>query len=357
MGCLCCLKKGNKTISEDQKKIDNDLTQKLCDSSNINRESDIKNSIKESQGTPSIENIKEKIDETNTDNEVIKIEETKTLMPYEIYLKDFLDEKIDNTEVFEKKWYNDLEKDKIIYSKRSIIAMLNKAFDPNNKDYKETHTKHPLFISIKSNGSFISEQFQVTKSIYIVNKNEVPKNTTIKMLARYMVNVKERNSWDTQLKSYKIIEGSEEGKEVKCIIHNWTKSPIFLVSERDIVEKRYDFFHDGAFYNYESSVNDDYYHLEEDVVRITDIICIQEIHEENDNFIFRNITQMDAKVSLPQAIINTTLSSKLTNFYKGIVDAVNKDFNEGKLIFEDNDGNIIENNTNEDNNIINVKEQ
>ena len=66
---------------------------------------------------------------------------------------------------------------------------------------------------------------------------------------------------------------------------------------------------------------------------------------------------MDAKVSLPQAIINTTLSSKLTNFYKGIVDAVNKDFNEGKLIFEDNDGNIIENNNIEDNNIINVKEQ
>ena len=121
-----------------------------------------------------MENEVKEVEETEEVEE--KVEETEELEENEKEAKDFLDEKIDNTEVFEKKWYNDLEKDKIIYSKRSIIAMLNKAFDPNNKDYKETHTKHPLFISIKSNGSFISDQFQVTKSIYIVNKNENTKD-------------------------------------------------------------------------------------------------------------------------------------------------------------------------------------
>ena len=86
------------------------------------------------------------------------------------------------------------------------------------------------------------------------------------------------------------------------------KSPMFLVSERDIVEKRYDFFYDGKFQTFESSVNDDYIPLIEKVTRINDIISIQQIIEENDNFVFRALTQMNAKVSLPQAIINTTLS-------------------------------------------------
>ena len=164
------------------------------------------------------------------------------------------------------------------------------------------------------------------------------------MIAKYMLNTKERNSWDPQFKLYKVIEGSEEGKEVKCILHNWMKSPMFLVSERDIVEKRFDFFYEGKFYSYESSVNDDYIPLEENVTRINDIICVQSISEENDNIVFRAITQMDAKVSLPQAIINTTLSGKLSDFYKGIINGINKDYEEGNLVFEDNEGNIIENN-------------
>ena len=39
-------------------------------------------------------------------------------MPYELILKGHLDEKIDNIEIFDKKWYSALEKNKIIYSKR-----------------------------------------------------------------------------------------------------------------------------------------------------------------------------------------------------------------------------------------------
>ena len=80
---------------------------------------------------------------------------------------------------------------------------------------------------------------------------------------------------DIQFKLYEVIEGSEEGKEVKCILHNWIKSPTFFVSERDVVDKRYDFFHKGRFYSFESSVNDDYIPLEENVVRISDIIYVQ----------------------------------------------------------------------------------
>ena len=339
--CCCCCKRSKverKTFSEEQTQTDDDLDENLLSKSS--RESDA-NSIKVSQELPSAG--KEGEDSNNINVIENLLQEKKEQMSYEIFLKDYLDKKIDDSDVFDKKWYSDLEKDKIIYSKRSIIAMEKEAFDPKNQDYKVIYNKPPIIISIKE-GSFITDEFQVRKSVYLVNKNELPKNTSIRMISKYMLNTKERSSWDTQLKQYQVIEGSEEGKEIKCILHNWMKSPMFLVSERDIVEKRFDFFYEGKLYSCESSVNDDYIPLEEDVTRIIDIICIQTIFEENENIVFRVLTQMDAKVSLPQALVNTTLSGKLTNFYKGIVDKINQDYKEGKLVFEDNEGNIIQNN-------------
>ena len=282
----------------------------------------------------------------NNDENIIKIEindneKKNLLMPYELILKDYLDEKIDSTDVFDKKWYSDLEKDKIIYSKRSIIAFIKSCFDEKNTEFIQLYNKDPLIIAINSNGIFLSNEFQVVRSIYTVNKSIYPPKTSIRMIAKYLNFIKERSSWDTQLKSYKIIEGTENGSEVKCIVHNWLKSPMFLVSERDIIDKRYEFFYDGKFYSCESSVNDDYYPLEENVTRINDIISIEELYEENENIVLKAITQMNTKVSLPQAIVNATLAKKLLDFYKGLADAMNNEFENGKLVFEDNNGNII----------------
>jgi len=111
---------------------------------------------------------------------------------------------------------------------------------------------------------------------------------------------------------------------------------MFLVSERDIVEKRFEFYHEGKFYSCESSVNDDYYPLGEKVTRINDIIFIEELYEENDNIILKALTQMNTKLSLPQVFVNASLSNKLLDFYKGLENAINKDYNEGNLIYEDN---------------------
>ena len=335
MGCLCCKRRKAK---EEEVEIDEGIELKLLD--NTTKASNI-NSGKTIQKLQ----IKENCQEKNIENKK-SIPKPKGLMPYELILKDYLDENIDNSDVFDKKWYSDIEKNKIIYSKRSIIALINQAFDNKNQEFKEIYNKPPLVISIKSIGSFITDQCQVLKNIFTINKSSFPKNTSLKMISKYILNVKERNSWDTQFKLYEVIEGKEEGKEVKCIIHNWVKSPIFFVSERDIVDKRYDFFHNKRFYSFESSVNDDYIPLEENVIRINDIIYINEIYEENENIVFRTISQMNTKVSLPQAIINTTISGKILDFYNGVINAINNDFDEGQLVFEDNDGNIIENNNN-----------
>ena len=328
MGSLCCKKR--RRASEEEEQTNEDIELKLLN--NTTKENDI-NKGKTTQELTIKEKNKEK--------------EPNGLMPYELCLKDYLDKNIDISDIFDKKWYSDIEKDKMIFSKRSIIALINHTFEDKNQEFKEIYSKPPLIISIKSTGSFITDQFQVIKNIYTTNKSSFPKNTSLKMISKYMINTKERNSWDDQIKLYEVVEGSEKGKEVKCILHNWMKSPIFLVSERDIVEKRYDFFHNRRFYSFESSVNDDYSPLEEDVTRINDIFFIQEIYEDNENIVFRTMTQMNAKVNLPQTLINATLPGKILNFFEGVINAMNNDFDEGKLVFEDNDGNIIENNNND----------
>ena len=39
-------------------------------------------------------------------------------------------------------------------------------------------------------------------------------------------------------------------------------------------------------------------------------------------------TQIDSKVSLPQSVVNSTLPSKLSNFYKNLSNAMNNDYKE-----------------------------
>ncbi len=84
--------------------------------------------------------------------------------------------------------------------------MSEEVYNTKNENFIEIYNKPPLFVAIKSTGSFISLQYQLTKNIYTISKNFLPLNTSIKMLHKYMLNTKERNSLYTQLKLYKIIE-------------------------------------------------------------------------------------------------------------------------------------------------------
>ena len=138
-----------------------------------------------------------------------------------------------------------------------------------------------------------------------------------------------------------MIEGNEEGKEVKCLVHNWMKSPMFLVSERDSIEKRFEFCNEGKYYIFESSVNDDYYPLDEDVVRITNFIFIQVIYEENDNIDIEGLTQVDHKVNLPMTVLIPTIPGKTLDYLNGLQGGINKDYEEGNLVLEDNNGNKL----------------
>lgn len=61
-----------------------------------------------------------------------------------------------------------------------------------------------------------------------------------------------RLKWDEGFKEFVKLEGNEEVYAVK----SWFKSPMFIVSERDVVDKRIEFFKDSVYYNFASSLDD-----------------------------------------------------------------------------------------------------
>ena len=251
-------------------------------------------------------------------------------MSYEIAFKDFLNPEIDDTDLFNESWYHDNEKGKIKYSKRSIVAMLDAAFADN--DYQELYNKNNLILAINPKGSILTKDFQVVRSDFKYSKTNFPEKTTLKMIVKYMFYTGPRNEYDDQLKLYKVVEGDESSK---CILHNWQKSPIFFISERDSVDKKCEFLQDGAYYLYESSINFENYPKDEDVIRIMDYIFLVKIWQDEENIYVRNMNQMDIKTMVPQFLINTTLPIKLLAFYDKCTSVMKKKYEEGALVFED----------------------
>ena len=165
---------------------------------------------------------------------------------------------------------------------------------------------------------------------YKIHKNEFKiNNVNIKLIDKYMNIPKKRLSWDSSIRYYKIIEKakSEENEEV-YLLHYICKSPFIFVSERDVVEKRYDFYENDIYYDFSSSVNENYIPIENNVVRITDHCSLYKMYEENDYFYFISITQMDTKSNLPNAMLTFQLPTNYKKWYDSLINSINKHNNE-----------------------------
>jgi hypothetical protein len=100
-----------------------------------------------------------------------------------------------------------------------------------------------------------------------------------------------RKSWDVNIKEFKIYESGENYGIFKI----WMLSPIFFISERDIIDKKVFFEHHGASYSFASSVQN-YTEVNPEVVRCHTYINSSILTEDEENFYYNSLTQLDAKV-------------------------------------------------------------
>ena len=107
------------------------------------------------------------------------------------------------------------------------------------------------------------------------------------------------------------------------ILYYLCKSPMLFVSERDVVDKRYDFYVNDIYYDFSSSTKNDIYPVEDDIVRITDHCSVCKIFEENDYFNIISITQVDTKFNVPPAMLSVQLPIKYKDWYDSLVNEIN----------------------------------
>ena len=108
-----------------------------------------------------------------------------------------------------------------------------------------------------------------------------------------MYNPEKRQKWDKTIKNMKIIEGTYPDR---YIIHNVFHSPVFFISEREVVDKKTEFFFNGIYYNLTTSVDEDFIPSDKNYVRIKNFLNVFIITECDEYFHFMSFNQVDPKV-------------------------------------------------------------
>ena len=123
----------------------------------------------------------------------------------------------------------------------------------NNSEYIDLKTSiKNLIVKVNKNGSVLNKNLSVVNGVYKISKNEFIEGITLEYLIKFIYDPEERMKWDDGYKEIRKIEGNEEVYVVK----SWMKAPVFLVSQRDAIDKRIEFFKNGIYYNFCSSVDE-----------------------------------------------------------------------------------------------------
>jgi hypothetical protein len=223
----------------------------------------------------------------------------------------------DTVSLFSEEYYTETERKIINFTKSKIIEIINNEFNNPSKlsSYKQFYNQNGLNLSCNTNGSDLNTTIQMVKMSYTIPKQTFPPNITIPQIADAMNNEAHRLQWDTSLKEYKILSKHN----TFYIIYTRMSKPMAFVSERDLLEKKTEFYHEGAFYSFCSSfINNTIKSDVDDVQRIVNYFSGFKISEDTNNFYFNSLNQIDYKMSLPQSILNVALPTSLIKWYTSL---------------------------------------
>jgi hypothetical protein len=157
-------------------------------------------------------------------------------------------------QLFDNKFIREEEQNILIFTKPTLLELIN--YINGLPDWDKYYEKDNLTLWTQR-GSPINTEFIFGKSEYIIPKTNLRENVSLKDLIRIIYDPAERLKWDKSLRLYDIIEGDD----VAHIYRIWFNSPMFLVSERDFIEKRCEFLEGDVYYNISTSVPLDVYYI------------------------------------------------------------------------------------------------
>ena len=316
MGCFstCCKKKKpNYSLAEP---IFNEKTNKRDTINNDNKV--IKITVNEEKSTDNTINEKEIKEDSKPETKKNYIIKENTIYS-EKGLN--LNENIDDDELLlreDSPLICDYEKNVITFTHNGFLDLLNSLW--NLDSYKSVYDKDDLSILLRYEGTPMNSKFYLIKIIYKIKKSQLKYNKDTDSIMDYCYDVKLRMLWDDALRAYERYEGTDSA----FIICTWAKSPVFFVSERETIEKRFRFKKDNDVYIMSTSIPLDIYEEKENVVRFIDFLNLIKVSDEGDYISICSLNQVDFKMPIPQMLINITLPSTSRSWYDNIKKFSNK---------------------------------
>lgn len=233
-------------------------------------------------------------------------------------IKGKIEDKIDDAfSIFKSKYIRPDEKNKIKFTEDGILSFIKEV---ENYEYTQKFAKDEIILLLCDKSS-INDQFYVFKIEIVKAKNLFNPVPSIKEIETALFDPNERLKWD---KNYKIIEILEKISENAEIIKFVSFKQLALISEREMIEKRYRFYDNGTLYNFQTSIPDELYPPQNEPVRVLDYIAISSIREDENNFYFEVFSQGDVKSNLPQTMMMLSMPVKLKDFYDRLVKFLNE---------------------------------
>jgi len=233
-------------------------------------------------------------------------------------IKGKIEDKIDDAfSIFKSKYIRPDERNKIKFTEDGILSFIKEV---ENYEYTQKFAKDEIKL-LQCDKSSINDQFYVFKIEIVKAKSLFNPVPSIKEIEIAMFDPNERLKWD---KNYKIIEILEKISENAEIIKFVSYKQLALISEREMIEKRYRFYDNGTLYNFQTSIPDELYPPQNEPVRVLDYIAISSIREDENNFYFEVFSQGDVKSNLPQTMMMLSMPVKLKDFYDRLVKYLNE---------------------------------
>ena len=147
----------------------------------------------------------------------------------------------------------DYEKNVITFTKNGFIKLFDELWVLDN--FKNVYEKDNLLIEIRYEGTPMNDKFYLIKMIYKLPKADLKYNKDVDSIMDYCYDLTLRPLWDEALKLIEKYEGNDNA----YIVCTWGKSPVFFVSERETIEKRFRFKHGNSTYVMSTSIPLDIY--------------------------------------------------------------------------------------------------
>ena len=217
--------------------------------------------------------------------------------------------------IFDKKYIRDDELNKIEFTEKGLIEFMNNI---RQKQFVQKFKDETILISILDE-SILSKDFALIKCEAQIPKEKFsPSSKSLSNLIEAIFDKEKRLKWDSNMKEIEILENYPNYVIVKTVTNK-----VLVISEREMIEKRYECYDDKSiYYNFSSSIPDDIYPPLDNPVRVLSYIAINVLWEDEVNFYLDSINQYDVKMNIPQAMILLSLPMKIKYFINKLFEFV-----------------------------------